>query len=98
MSEIFQIGRMGARGELTHVFNIRHAKDGGVKMSKVEGLTDTERQMLFAHFGKPHMARTGGSDSAGDVFWEGFAEVEPGTLEHFHKAVYNLPGRFKVMG
>jgi hypothetical protein len=96
-AEVYQIGRMQAGGELEHAFNIRRTDEGGIKISKIERLTDAERRELFAHFGKSHMARTGGRDDQGG-FWEGFAEVKPGTVEHFRKAVGNLPGRFKVMG
>lgn len=96
MSEVYKVGRMGGGGKVTHVFNIRRADDGGIKLSKVEGLKDHERHELFVHFGKPHMARTGGEEDG--VHWEGIAKVMPGTVDHFRKAVMNLPGMFKVMG
>jgi len=95
MSETYQIGRKASGNELTHVFDIRRTDDGGIKLSKVVGLGDAERQMLLAHFGRPQTIRTGGRD--GDEFWEGFKEAKPGTREHFLHAVNHIPG-FVVMG
>jgi len=96
MSEIWQIGRVGPKGKLSHAFNIRRTDDGGIKLSKAQGLTEAERHDLFAHFGRVHQARTGGYRDG--EHWEGWKKVEPGTEQHFLKAVWSLPGLFKVMG
>lgn len=91
--KIFHVARLDEKDNTKFAFNIRRREDGGIGISSIrKPLADDERTSLFAHFGKPITARTGGVRDGKQ--WEGFADYEPGTEEHFLASVHALPDPF----
>lgn len=90
---IFHVGRLDDNDDATFAFNLRRREDGGIGLSNIrEPLSDMERATLFAHFGHPLTGRVGGARDG--KTWEGFANHDPGTVEHFLAAVHALPAPF----
>lgn len=90
---VFHVGRLDDQGNAKFAFNLRRRDEGGIGLSSMrEPLTESERSHLFAHFGAVITARTGGVQDGKS--WEGFADHEPGTAEHFLAAVHALPDPF----
>lgn len=96
----FCVGRRDASKPTGYrfAFYIEHREGGGLKLSDVQSgaLNDVEQHELFAHFGTPLTARTGGATKKGKLIT--FSEKhKPGTLQHFVNAAYSLPEPFSVI-
>lgn len=94
----FEIGKRQPDGSYKTAFFLRRTEEGGINISGLteQGLTDTERHLLFAHFGSPQTGRSGGRD--GNRFYESIDTLQPGTEDHFVRAIYALPVPFKAIG
>jgi hypothetical protein len=78
------------KGDAKFAFDLRRQEGGGLGISNVQlPPDDTERHILYAHFGSPISARSGSIE--GDVAYEGSTRHEPGTPSHFVAAVHMLP-------
>ena len=95
----WRIGRLGqTNSRVRFAFYLRRTEEGGLRISGMseEGITDTERQLLFAHFGAPKTVLTGGTDKDGTQ-WTGTTVSQPGTEEQFLDAMCMLPFPFARM-
>lgn len=86
----YHVAKLSKSGDAKFAFDLRRREDGGLGISNVRvPPDDTERHVLFAHFGSPIVARSG--VVRGDVAYEGSTQHEPGTPAHFVAAVHRLP-------
>ena len=92
----FRVGRNQTPGEPSFAFNIRRKDDGGISLFGIDApLAESERQMLFAHFGSPIETRDG--DIEDGVAWTTEVTRTPGDAEHFVAAVHQLPAPFILL-
>lgn len=91
--KVWMVGRLPTRA---HAFDIERGSDGGIKLSRIEHLSDMEKQLVLSHFGTPRHARTGG-EREGRLVTEAI-EVKPGEQLHFLTSLYRLPAPFKLIG
>jgi len=97
LPKAWKIGRKRANGVVEHAFDIRRRDDGGVAITNVqEKITDAEKQALFTHFGTPAKSITGKLVDGISITYA--TTEQPGTLEHFLTAVYDVPSPFSWMG
>lgn len=90
--ESHRIGRERKGGPATHAFDLSRSAQGGLAMHNLSEVTDSERHMLMAHFGRP-IEVTIGHSSAEDAE-DGRSILSPGTPEHFVACVYRMPPPF----
>lgn len=95
LPDTWRIGRRTAKG-IEFAFDLRRREDGGISLSNIEHpLTDGERAHLLAHFGRPIERETGGRE--GDALVSLSQTEQPGDVQHFVAAVYELPAPFLLM-
>ena len=87
---IFRIGKQ-VGSKLEPAFDIIRVNGGGVRFANVRTLTDTERHMIMAHYGRP---------VRGKIVVRGeqhLRNYKPGTVHHFEHASYALPEPFMLL-
>lgn len=86
----FKVGRRKGRA-LLPAFDIEQAAGGGIRLTNVSDLSDGERQLVYAHYGRPIRSK---------VVFKGeqhFRTFQPGAAHHFEHASYVLPSPFCLM-
>lgn len=91
----YRLGRW-EDGRLKHVCNVASRSDGGITLTDITAMTDSERQALYSHFGTPLRAAEG--YYVGGVDGTAIKSHAPGTPAHFDNAVHQLPQPFYLMG
>lgn len=93
----YHVAKLTKSGDAKFAFDMRRREDGGLGISNVvQPLDDTERHILYAHFGSPIVARSGSMTEAG-MAYEGSKEHSPGTPSHFIAAIHRLPPPFVLV-
>ncbi len=96
----YKIGRVPRTGPFVHAFNIEWNDKVGAAEIKDEdpenGPNDAEKRQVQSHFQAPVTALTGGEDKNG-LMYDGAITLQPGTVEHFATAVYQIPKPFGRM-
>ena len=92
MAEMMKVGRRsGKNGRLKHCFTLGRNGDGGIRITDVHQLTDTEQVIILGHFGRPVRAILG---IGGE---QHYRTLQPGTEHHFYEAAGTLPWPFALM-
>ena len=87
---MFRVGRLTA-GKLTPAFDVERTSEGGLRLSNITSLEDSERDLLFAHYGTPLRGKVVAAGA------QHFRSFQPGTPQHFEHASYVLPEPFHLM-
>jgi hypothetical protein len=80
-------------GKHRHAFDVTRLDDGGIRITNVDALSDAERFRIMSHFGSKLSGRDGHEDKSGRMI-ETWTTLDPGTEEHFTRAIYQLPHPF----
>lgn len=92
MAEKIKIGRRGGSTvALTHAFCIERKTDGGIRLSEIQSMTDSEQAMILAHFGRTQRVILGVGGE------QHYRTLKPGSEQHFYAAVSEIPWPFGVM-
>lgn len=86
----YRVGRYEG-GKFVHAFDIERRDDGGVRFTNIERLSDQERTIVMAHFGRERFGRV----SAGTE--QHIRKFVPGSNHHFEYAVHEMPEPFALM-
>lgn len=87
---VYQVGKRNGN-KLIPAFKIIRRPDGGIRLKDIEDVSDFERSLVLAHFGRMLYSTTG-------VKTEQHRRVfRPGTQDHFDHAVHELPPPFALM-
>jgi len=84
-------------GPLIPACEVEWDEQGGHVVVTGTGISDSERDYITHHFAMPATTNSGGHDPKLGMY-DRYVAIQPGTLAHFHAAVYTLRGPFMVMG
>jgi len=95
-----RIGRVPVTGPLVRAFDVEWDEANKVPLIKNEdpenGPNDAERRAIYEHFQSPLIRLGGGQDEKG-ILYDSQITLEPGSLDHFSSAVYQIPRPFMRM-
>lgn len=91
MAKRYKVGRRDTKA-MKHAFTLERLPNGGLRIADIQSLTDAERGLVLAHFGREQRTILG---IGGE---QHYRTLKPGTDHHFNAAVTQLPWPFMLMG
>ncbi len=87
---IYRVGKR-TRTRLVPAFKLTRLASGGIRLTDLHDVSDLDRTVILAHFGRSLHSTTGTKDE------QHRRVFKPGTKEHFAHAVHELPAPFALM-
>jgi len=87
----YRVGRVAPGGAVTPVFDVDRTEGGGILLSAIHGLTDSDKMSILAHYGQPISATVMVKRMQHRRLFR------PGTQAHFDHASYALPSPFELL-